>query len=434
VHTSDVAAALQSACLRAIRSNEIAELEYQLHTGSGVQEFEARLVRRDDEAAVGIVRNVTKRNSAARMLQESEDRFRGAFDHSAIGVALVDPGGRFLRANAALSMILGYSEAELCKTTFQALSHPDDLPANLELKRRVLAGETTHFEMEKRYIHKDGHTITALLTTSLVRDAAGDPLYFVSQVQDLTERVRARAEIERLHLELAHSGRVALMGQLTASLAHELLQPITAVLANAEAGQRLAAAGRAGSGQMVAYLDDIVESSHRAGDVIDRVRGLLKKERSPRRRLSLNQLVREVSGVMHSDLVSRSVRLVLQLDPELPEVTGDAVELQQVILNLMLNGADALSATDPANRQLVVSTINRQLEVELDVQDCGAGIEPALLQRIFEPFFSTKPNGMGMGLAICSEIVQAHGGRMWARNNADCGLSVCCSLPKHGAA
>ncbi|HTT01006.1 MAG TPA: PAS domain S-box protein [Steroidobacteraceae bacterium] len=365
-------------------------------------------------------------------LRESEERFRGAFDNAAIGMALVSPEGRWLKVNQALTRIFGYSEEELRDTTFQAISHPDDLSSNLEYLRRALGGDIDHYELEKRYIHKDGHTIFALLSVSLVRDALGRPLYFVSQIHDLSERTRAQLEIDQLRLELTHSSRVALMGQLTGSLAHELLQPVTAMSANAEAALSFLAAGEIDVPAMLACLNDIVESCGRAAHVIQRVNSLLRKERRPRRRIDLNQLVREVARVMRSDLMTRRVRLVMQLDEQLPDVMGDAVELQQVILNLIVNGAEAVSHDSCKNRDLLVATIPCEQEVELRVRDQGAGAEPENLERMFEPFFSTKPNGMGLGLPICSEIARAHGGRLWAENNADAGLTVHVTLPVAG--
>jgi len=365
-------------------------------------------------------------------LREGEERFRGAFDHAAIGMALVSPEGHWLKVNRALTLILGYSEEELLETTFQAISHPEDLSQNLDYLRRALAGELDHYELEKRYIHKDGHTIFALLSVSLVKDAWGRPLYFVSQIHDLSERTRTQLEIDQLRLELTHSSRVALMGQLTGSLAHELLQPVTAMSANAEAALSFLAAGESDSAGMLACLNDIVESCGRAAQVIQRVNSLLRKERRARRRIDLNQLVREVARVVHSDLMTRRVRLTLQLHAHLPEIMGDAVELQQVILNLLVNGAEAVSHASCKNRDLLISTLTREQEVELCVRDRGTGADPADLERMFEPFFSTKPNGMGLGLPICSEIARAHGGRLWAENNPDAGLTVHVSLPTAG--
>jgi two-component system sensor kinase FixL len=421
---------LRSAATRAAKSPEVIRTEYQQRAGDEIHELEACFVKRaDDGSVMGITRDVTARKHAERLLRESEERFRGAFDHSSIGIAVVSPDGRWVRANAALTAILGYSEADLRATTFPALSHPDDRSATLELLQRALTGEINRYELETRYVHKDGRTVSVLLTVSLVRDVNARPLHLICQIQDLTERVRADAEIDVLRHTLAHSSRVALMGQLTASLAHELLQPLTAVLGTAEAAQALVESGKAASSELLEYLTDIVESGNRAALLIERVRGLLRRDHRPRTRVDLNEVVRQIAQVMQNDLLTRRVRLVMRLTPQRAEVFGDPVELQQVVLNLLMNGAEALTAGMLENRELVISTAAGPHQVELKVRDSGIGIEPKHLERMFEPFFSTKPQGMGMGLAICSTIARTHRGRLWAENNSDAGMTLHLELP-----
>jgi PAS domain S-box-containing protein len=410
-------------------TGEVLEVEYELPIAGEFRSYESRMVRREDGAIVSVVRDVTERLAAVRQLRESEERFRGAFAHSAIGIALMSPEGRWLQVNAALCAILGYSEDELLATTFQALTAPEDLDINLDFLRRALAGEIDHYELQKRYIHKDGRTISVLLTVSLVRDPLRRPLHFVSQLMDISERTQAQQEVARLRLELTHSGRVALMGKLTASLAHELMQPIAAAVGNAEAGQRLLAAECADMNETREILADIVENCLRAANVVSGVRSLLRKEPKPRHLVDLNRLVTEVAEMMHSELILRQVRLVTRLDAGLPEITGHPVELQQVILNLILNGADALGPTPPAERELTITTARHPPGIELTVRDRGVGADPKHLRRMFEPFFTTKPDGIGMGLAICADIVHAHNGRLSAENNTDGGVTMRCLLP-----
>ena len=426
---ADLAARLRAAFARVSVTGEVVEMEYELPIGGEPRTYEARMVRREDGAIVSVVRDVTERLRATRQLRESEERFRGAFAHSAIGVALMSPEGRWLQVNAALCAMLGYSEAELLATTFQALTVPEDLEVNLDCLRRALAGEIDHYELQKRYIHKDGRTISVLLTVSLVRDPFHRPLHFVSQLLDISERTQAQQEVERLRVELTHSGRVTLMGKLTASLAHELMQPIAAAVGNAEAGQRLLATEGADPNEARAILADIVENCLRAANIVSGVRSLLRKEPKPRRSVDLNRLVTEVAEMMHSELIVRQVRLVMRLDTTLPEISGHPVELQQVIMNLILNGAEALSPTPPVERELLIATARHSHGIELTVRDRGIGADPRHLRSMFEPFFTTKPDGIGMGLAICADIVHAHRGRLSAENNADGGVTMRCLLP-----
>ncbi|HEY4212542.1 MAG TPA: ATP-binding protein [Steroidobacteraceae bacterium] len=244
------------------------------------------------------------------------------------------------------------------------------------------------------------------------------------------ERREAQAEIERLQLELTHVERVNLMGHLTASLAHQLLQPITAILSNAEAGYRVLDSKSADRQALRAILQDIEFCSQNAAAVIRGVTDLLHKEPRPFKRLNLNAVVQDVIDVMRSDFILRHVRLVCRLDAVRTDVIGDAVQLQQAVLNLVLNALEAMSECHPEERTLVVTTTDGEGEVELRVCDRGAGVDPRHLEDMFRPFFTTKKNGMGMGLHICSEIIRAHGGSLCAKNNVESpGLTVRCSLP-----
>ncbi len=422
----------------AARSGAKSALAIPLATGSSTWIIAFASVGRHHEWSQVMIRRLkivgeilaaaVQRQRAEVSLRSSEERFRGAFENFGVGMAIVSVDGRTKETNSAMTRILGYSAAELHATSFPALTHPDDLAISLEYSRRALEGEIDHYELEKRYIHKNGQEVPALLTSTLVRDAGERPLYFVSLVQDFTERVRAQGEIERLRSRLAHSGRLWLLGRLTASLAHELLQPITAALGNAEAAHALAAQ-HADAGRLYEYLGNVIEDIGRAGQLIDRVRGLLRQEKVLHRMLDVNQLVEEVTKVARGDLMSRGVRLTLQLDARRPQVDGDPVGLQQIMLNLLLNGAEASQDASPARRVVVVSTTSHGPEVRLAVRDHGAGIDPEHLRRMFEPFFSTKPGGMGLGLAISADIARAHGGKLWAEQNRTGGMTFFLALP-----
>jgi PAS domain S-box-containing protein len=426
---ASVASLLRNAFRRTVSPHQCVELDYMAPSLDGPRHYELRIVGREDGALVCIERDLTERRRAEARLRESEERFRAAFDHSAIGIALVALNGRWLHVNAALCRILGYDERTLRSVDFQSITHPEDREGNLALLRRALAGEIDHYELEKRYIHKDGRTISALLTASIVRDADGAPLYFVSQIQDMSERLQAQTQIDHLRAELAHVGRVNLLGHLTASLAHQLLQPITAIVGNAEAGQHIMQSAEFDAADLRAILADIAESGQGAAEVIHGVTGLLRKESRPFEPLDLNRLVRSVVDVTRSDLILRNVRLVANLDALCRRIVGDPVQLQQVVLNLLLNGAEAMTGSAQSERVLTVSTSDGDGEIELAVCDRGTGVEPKYLHRIFNPFFTTKPDGLGMGLHICTEIVRNHGGRLWAENNDGPGLTVRCRIP-----
>ena len=420
---------LEEGWKRAFASGFVIQVEFPLPVDGHERCFEVRLVRRDGRAAVGIVRDVTVRSNAERLLRDSEERFRTAFEHSAVGNAIVSIDGRFLRTNAALARMLERAPAGLVEASSCELTHPDDVPAIRRLVRECLLGRRTFFELEQRYLLAEGRTVPTLLTASLVRDEGGAPQYFITQVQDLSERTQAQHQIEHLRLELTRFARVATMGQLTASLAHELMQPLTAILANGQAAQRIGATTRTVTPDMEACLCDIVENSIRAGEIIKRVNSLLRREHRSPRRVNLNDLIVDVTRVLNSELVVRGVRLHTELDPALPPIEADPVELQQIILNLLVNGAEASQQSPHPRRVLKVTTAGRENKIELAVRDWGPGVRPEYLGHLFEPFFTTKKDGMGMGLAICADIATRHGGRLEAENNVDHGMTLRLSLP-----
>jgi two-component system sensor kinase FixL len=248
--------------------------------------------------------------------------------------------------------------------------------------------------------------------------------------RDITDR--KRAELEALHQrrELAHLTRVAMMGELSASLAHELNQPLTAILSNAEAAEQLLTDDSPDLDEVRAIIADIITDDQRAGDVIHRLRGLLKKGEFERLPLDLNPMIQEVARLLHSDIILRHMELTLDLDPDLPLVCGDRVQLQQVALNLMVNGLDAMAEGPLDDRALVVRTQCHDSQmIRIAVEDRGSGLQEANIGRIFSPFYTTKPDGMGMGLSICRSIVEAHGGRLWAANNPERGATFSFTLP-----
>jgi signal transduction histidine kinase len=236
----------------------------------------------------------------------------------------------------------------------------------------------------------------------------------VVALTDITQRKQVEIEAQQMRQELAHFTRVSTMGELAASLAHELNQPLAGILANAQAAQRFLASGRADLDEIRAILADIVADDRRAGEVIRRLRELLRKAAPSRVQLDLNALITEVAKLLGSDALLRGLSIVLDLDPKLPLVTGDRVELQQVVLNLLVNAMEAMAGADGGRRVVVRTAGGEEGMVLVTVQDAGAGITAGA--DIFEPFYTTKADGMGMGLSIARSIVQAHGGRIWAEN------------------
>ena len=260
---------------------------------------------------------------------------------------------------------------------------------------------------------------------------------FVQRLQLLGEvfantlsRRRAEMEGQRLRQDLAHIGRVSTVGELTASLAHELNQPLTAILANAQAVRRILDADKADLVEVRAIVDDIVDDDKRASEVIGRLRGFLKKGTLERSSVDMSELVGQVARLVAGDAVLRSVGIRLELAPDLPGVYADRVQLQQVILNLILNGFDAMRDSEVGRRDLLLRTAcDGTGSVTVTVHDSGSGIERADVGHVFDAFYTTKADGLGMGLAIVKSIVEAHGGRVEARNNPEGGATFSFTLP-----
>jgi PAS domain S-box-containing protein len=251
----------------------------------------------------------------------------------------------------------------------------------------------------------------------------------LSIVRDVTDRKQAEIEAATQRLELAHLSRVALLGELTGALAHELSQPLTAILSNAQAAISILNRDPVDVDDLRGALSDVIESDRRARDFIERLRAMLRKEVIRHRAVDLNDVVREVVDLAHSECMSRRTTVATELAAEIPRVLGDRVQLQQVVLNLLLNACDAMRETPMPERRVVVATTTHDGFVELTVSDRGTGIPTDQLERVFEPFVTFRDDGLGLGLAISRSIVSTHRGSIQAENNAEGGATFRCFLP-----
>lgn len=311
---------------------------------------------------------------------------------------------------------------------FLATLHPEDREPT---RRAVMQSlhETSHYHAEYRVVHPDGNTRWYSAHGRVERDHQGQPVRMRGIAIDVTQRRQAELEAAHQRHELAHLSRVTMLGELSGSLAHELNQPLTAILSNAQAAQRFLARGTDNPDEMRDILTDIVSDDKRAGEVIRRLRGLLKKDEAQFLPIDLNEVVQEVLKLVRSDLLNRNVSIRMELAADLPVVSADRVLLQQVLLNLMMNGCDAMNGCDTRHRELVVRTAADGDEVRISVTDRGTGIPPGKLETIFESFYTTKDHGMGLGLSVCRSIVTSHRGRLWAENNPEGGASLHVALP-----
>jgi PAS domain S-box-containing protein len=314
--------------------------------------------------------------------------------------------------------------------------HPDDRGSLDEASDRAIR-DGAEYELEfqvalpdgtTKYVHQIGHP---------VYNAAGELVEFIGTDMDITERKRAEAEAREgerryreIQIEVAHANRVATIGQLTASIAHEVKQPIAAVVANAEAALAFLDHQPPNLEEVREALDCIVEDGDRGGQVIDRIRALVKRAPPRKDRLEINGAIREVIELTRGEAVKSGVAVEMHLSDGLPLIQGDRVQLQQVMLNLIINAVQAMSGVSEGPRELLVSTgTGDSSSVLVAVQDSGPGLMPAAHERVFDPFYTTKPTGLGMGLSICRSIIEAHGGRLWASATAPRGTIFQFTIP-----
>jgi signal transduction histidine kinase len=293
--------------------------------------------------------------------------------------------------------------------------HPDHREPTQRAVRHALevSGE---LEAEYPVISLDGATRWVVARGQVERDAAGKPLRVRGVSVDVTERKKAEVELTQQRNEFAHLARVMTLSELSGSLAHELNQPLAIILTNAQAAQRLLAQQPPDLAEVRDILADIVSEDERAGEVIRRLRALLKPGQTQRLPLSMNEIIEDVLRIARSDLIGRGVTVHTALAESASQVLGDRIQLQQVLLNLILNGSDAMAGNPPAHRHLTLGTAHRDGWVRISVSDAGCGL-PSEPERIFQPFYTTKKDGLGLGLPICRSIVSAHHGRLWAEPN-----------------
>jgi PAS domain S-box-containing protein len=337
--------------------------------------------------------------------------------------------GRILEANDAYLRLTGFSreEIEAGHVRWDLLTAPEECTLHLRALAELTAGRETCTPYEKEYQLRDGQRVPVLISGVLLPGYTDRGMGFFL---DLREHKQAEVVLQKVQADLVHVTRVLMMGDLATSFAHEISQPLAAVLYNAQAAQRFLANDTPNLPAVREALADIIDDDKRAVEVLHRLRSLLRKSPLELLPININKVIREVVKLLNSDMIIRHVSLVLDLDPDLPLVRGDHVQLQQVLLNLMLNGFETMAEVAIEHRQLGVRTQQVSAHmVEVAVHDSGVGLDENKLEQIFEPFYTTKPTGMGMGLAICRSILEVHSGRLWAANNPDRGATFYFTLP-----
>ncbi len=374
-------------------------------------------------------RDVLRAAQLGRELRESEQQMALATVAANLGVWVRDLTRNAIWASDQWRALFGFSPAErLDLETILQRIHPDDRDATRRAMAR--ANDGGQYEAEFRVVLPDGRMRWVVSRGQVEFKGGGKTVRVRGVSMDITARKQAEADASQQRAELAHLSRVTMLGELSGSMAHELNQPLTAILSNAQAAIRFLAHDNIDLNEVRDILKDIVEQDNRAGEVIRRLRLLLKKGEVRQQPLDLNHLVQEVLKLIRSDLVNHSVVAHTELATDLPSVKGDRVQLQQVLLNLVMNACDAMNGNTSADRQLVVRTeLCADKNVRVSVADGGAGLAPDKLEQVFMPFYTTKPHGLGLGLSVCRTIITAHGGNLWATNGEARGAVFYFTIP-----
>jgi PAS domain S-box-containing protein len=359
----------------------------------------------------------------------SEDRWRKLFESVPVGVVLVGSDRRYLAANPAFQKMTGYSEAELRRISPADITHEDDQATTEAIITAHYAGEPYRGHIVKRYRRKDGG-VTWAEVDGFLAPGPGSTLFLAGVSVDITDRKLAEEALRDARADVERMARLTTMGELTASIAHEINQPLAAIVTQSEAALRFLDRDEPDLGEVQDALSSIRRDGMRASEVIRGLRALARKSGPQLTRLEIDDVIGQVLAISRGELLRHNVVLRTELASGERPVLGDRVQLQQVLLNLIMNGVEAMSGVTERTRELSVSsTLAEPSGVLIAIKDTGPGLDSAVAERMFQPFFTTKPDGLGMGLAICRSIVEAHGGRLWVSPRAPHGADVRFTIP-----
>jgi PAS domain S-box-containing protein len=377
---------------------------------------------------VGTVVDVTERRRAEEKLGESERRFRLFVESIPHHVWSFRPDGTVGYWNQRLIDYTGLTPEEIQAGGWAAL-HPDDV-VRVNAAWQEAWANGGDYEVEQRIRGRDAHYRRFVCRAVAVKDEHGRPVEWFGTDTDVEERRQAEEALHRAQAELAHVARVTTLGELTASIAHEVNQPLAAIVTNGQASLRLLSRSKPDIDEAREALESMIADSLRASEVINRIRALLRKTGPAKSTLNINEPIQEVIAFTAGELKRNHVSLVTELAPELPMVIGDRVQLQQVMLNLIINGNEAMNSLDLQTRELLVrSQKTRSDGVLVIVKDTGIGLDPNDQERVFDAFFTRKEGGLGLGLSISRTIIEDHGGKLWASSNEGPGVSLQFLLP-----
>jgi PAS domain S-box-containing protein len=402
-----------------------------------VIEFFVHESRAEDERLVKVITAVAEqldlvmdRQRAQEAVREREARISLAAESADLAFWVLYPERNTAWMSEKGRVIYGFdSKLPLTGELLVSRVHPDERAAVQAAFDRARSSPGT-FESEHRLVLPYGKTRWVMMRGRCLQDEQGNLLELIGVTIDVSAQKQSDLQLQIQREEMAHFNRVALMGEMTASIAHELNQPLTAIANNAAAARRFFDRGQIDPAILKQLLGDIAAASHRAGEVINGIRGMARKGKSTRSPINLNAVIADTLRLVHSDILIRETAVVTEFDSRLPDVEAAPIQIQQVLLNLIMNALDAVCALPPAQRRIIISTRREKGPcAEVSVRDFGGGLPPDHPEKVFDHFFSTKAKGMGMGLTIARSIVEAHAGTFEAENAEGGGARFVFHLP-----
>jgi two-component system sensor kinase FixL len=373
-------------------------------------------------AVCGVSTDITERRHA-------EEKFRLAVEASPNAIVMLNRDGEIVLVNVQTEKLFGYRREELIGQSVEMLvperfrgGHPADRAKFFAAPQARAMGDGRNLFARR----KDGSEFLVEIGLNPIHSQEG--LFVLTAIVDITERKRAESELQQHRRALAHATRVSTLGELSASLAHELNQPLAAILSNAQAGLRFLDQGNPDLREVREILQDIARDDKRASTVIGGLRNLARRQETQREWIDLAEALQQVQGLLHSELLARQVQVETDFEPGCT-VLADKAQIQQVMLNLIMNAIEAMEGQSADRHRLQLSAVHTGAgEVQVAVRDTGRGVPTEALAKVFDPFWTTKPQGMGLGLGICRSIIESHGGKIWVERNAAKGATFCFKL------
>lgn len=377
---------------------------------------------------VGILRDITHRQRQTAQLKYQADELSVIFENAPMPILITTLNGQIVKANLACCALLDSTPQQMQEQRQSDLLHPEDRAGAIEQFGQL--GESNRLSRsELRYLRRDGNVLHTITYAALSPASEELPALIISEIVDRSALFTVEREADQLRDRLAHAGRIGTLGEMVSGIAHEVNQPLTAIANYASACRRLLQAGQTSPEELIATLEKISSQAERAGQVIRGLRSLTRKRDAVKEPLHCNPLISEVAKLLEFELRNSGWRLLLKLAPGLPPVLGDGVQLQQVVLNLVRNGIEAMRERASGDFIHVETRLADAATIEILVSDCGPGINSQVAEHLFEPFYTSKHHGMGLGLSICQSIATAHGGELSNRASLGSGALFVLRLP-----